>query len=77
MKCKVLHYFESHQICVVTSFRLREITENCLAMGRIAKWELELMGLDTTYVPQTAIKSQTLADFVTAWTETQQPPSVT
>jgi hypothetical protein len=43
---------------VVTSFGLREIIKNQLAMGRIAKWALELMGLDVAYVPQTAINSQ-------------------
>jgi hypothetical protein len=56
MKHKLLHYFESHLIRVVTSFGLREIVENRLATGRIAKWALELMGLNITYMPQTAIK---------------------
>jgi hypothetical protein len=42
---------------VVNSFGLREIVENHLAIGRIAKWALKLMGLDITYIPQTAIKS--------------------
>jgi ribonuclease HI len=31
------------------------------------------MGLDITYVSQTAIKSQALVDFIAEWTETQQP----
>jgi hypothetical protein len=57
MKRKVLHYFESHPIRVVTSFGLGEIVRNRLTMGRIAMWTLELMGLNITYVPQTAIKS--------------------
>jgi hypothetical protein len=47
-------------------------------MGRITKWALELMGLDITYLPQKAIKSQALADFMAEWTETQQPsPTIT
>jgi hypothetical protein len=53
------------------SHGLEEIVKNHLAMGRIAKWTLELMGLDITYVPQTTIKSQTLADFVVEWIEIQ------
>jgi hypothetical protein len=56
---------------VVTSFELREIVENHLTKGRIAKWVLELMGLDITYVPEMAIKSQALANFLAEWTETQ------
>jgi hypothetical protein len=64
MKRKLLHYFKSHLIHVVTSFGLGEIVDNHLATGRITKWALELMGLDITYVSQTAIKSQALADFV-------------
>jgi hypothetical protein len=74
MKCKLLHYFESHLIRVVTSFRLEEIIGNHLSMGRIAKWVVELLGIDITYVPQMAIKSQALVNFVAKWTETQQPP---
>jgi hypothetical protein len=38
-------------MCVVTSFVLEEIIGNRLAMARIAKWALELMGLDIAYVP--------------------------
>jgi hypothetical protein len=73
MKCKLLDYFESHPIRVVTSFGLGEVVGNRLTTGRI-EWALKLIGLDITNVPQTAIKSQALADFVAKWTETQQPP---
>jgi hypothetical protein len=78
MKRKLLHYFESHLVWVVTSHGLREIVRNRLTTGRIIKWALKLMGLDITYVQQTAIKSHVLADFRVEWTETQQPrPPVT
>jgi hypothetical protein len=70
-----LHYFGSYPVHVVTLFVLREIVENHVTTGRITKWALKLMGLDIAYAPQTAIKSQALADFVAEWTETQQPPS--
>jgi hypothetical protein len=56
-KYKLLHYFESHPIHVVTSFGLGENVGKCLTTGRIAKWALELMGLDITYVSKIAIKS--------------------
>jgi hypothetical protein len=57
MKHKLLHYFKSHLVRVVMSHGLREIVRNHLAMRRIAKWALELMGIDIMYVPQMALKS--------------------
>jgi hypothetical protein len=50
-KHKLLHYFESQPVCVVTSFGLREIVRIHLAIGRIDKWSLELMGLNIAYIP--------------------------
>ena len=61
---------------VMTSFPLSEVVQNQDATGRIAKWALELMGQGILYAPQTAIKSQVLADFVVEWTEVQMPPAV-
>jgi hypothetical protein len=60
-KCKLLHYFEGHQIRVVTLFGLGEIIENWLTTRRIAKWALELMQLDIAYVPHMAIKSRAIS----------------
>jgi hypothetical protein len=71
MKRKLLHYFKSHLVWVVTSHGLRKIVRNRLTTGRILKWTLKLMGLDITYVQQTTIKSHVLADFRVEWTETQ------
>jgi hypothetical protein len=45
MKCKLLHYFESHPIRVITSFGLGEIVENCLATGRIPSGHSSSWGL--------------------------------
>jgi hypothetical protein len=72
-KHKLLHYFESHPIYVVTSFGFGEMIMNSLTTGRITNWALKLMGLDITYMPHMTIKSQALVDFVVHWTETQQP----
>ena len=40
------------------------------------KWALELMGQGISYAPQTAIKPQVLADFITKWTKIKMPPAV-
>jgi ribonuclease HI len=43
-------------------------------VGRIVKWSVELGEFDLEFCPRQAIKSHILADFVSEWTETQQPP---
>jgi len=58
---------------VVSSFPLGEIIQNQEAMGRIAKWSVELMSETLTYAPRKAIKSKALLDFVTEWTDSQLP----
>jgi hypothetical protein len=58
------HYFEAHPITVVSSFQLGEIPRNPDAVGRIAKWSVELIGETLAYTPRKAIKSQILADFI-------------
>jgi hypothetical protein len=54
---KLRHYLEAHPVTVVSSFLLGEIICNLDAVGRIAKWSVELMGETLTYVPRKAIKS--------------------
>lgn len=75
-KRKLIHYFDRHQVTVVSTAPLGEIVHNRDATGRIAKWALELNGLDIIYLPRTAIKSQALVDFFAEWTEAQAPPPV-
>ena len=72
---KLRHYFELHPVTVMTSFPLDEVVQNRDATGRITKWALELMGQGILYAPQTAIKSQVLADFMAEWTKIQKPPA--
>jgi hypothetical protein len=43
-------------------------------VGCIAKWSVELGEFDLEFCPRQVIKSQILVDFVSEWTETQQPP---
>jgi hypothetical protein len=71
---KLHHYFEAHLVTVVSSFPLAEIIRNLDAVGRIAKWSVELMGETLCYAPRKAIKSQILVDFVAEWMDRQLPP---
>jgi ribonuclease HI len=71
---KLWHYFEAHPVTVVSSFPLGEIIRNPDAVGRIAKWSVELMGKTLAYASRKEIKSQILADFITEWADTQLPP---
>jgi ribonuclease HI len=70
---KLRHYFESHPVIVVSSFPLGEIIQCREALGRIAKWAVEIMGETISFAPRKAIKSQVLADFVAEWVDTQLP----
>ncbi|KAM0857690.1 hypothetical protein ACQ4PT_048314 [Festuca glaucescens] len=67
-------YFHEHQITVVASTPLADIILNRDAMGRIAKWTVEIGVHNISYEPRKAIKSQALADFLVDWEEVQQPP---
>jgi hypothetical protein len=71
---KLSHYFQPHQIEVHKSGMLGEILNNREAIGKIAKWAIELFMYDIVYNPQAAIKAQALSDFMAEWTETQTPP---
>jgi ribonuclease HI len=70
---KLRHYFESHPVTVVSSFPLGEIIQCREALGRIAKWAVELMGEIISFAPRKAIKSQVLIDFLAEWVDTQLP----
>ena len=50
-KRKLRHYFESHPMIVVTSFPLGEVVHRQDAIGRTAKWALELMDQGIVYAP--------------------------
>jgi hypothetical protein len=73
MRRKLRHYFEADPVTVVSSFPLGDIIRNPHAVGRIAKWSVELMGETLAYVSHKAIKSQILGDCVVEWMDTQLP----
>jgi hypothetical protein len=76
MSRKLRHYLQLHKVKVVSSFPLGEILHSRDMVGRIVKWSVELGELDLKFCPRQAIKFQILADFVSEWIETQQPPPV-
>jgi hypothetical protein len=54
---KLSHYFQVHQIKVHTSSTFGEILNNKEAIGKIAKWAIELSMYDIVYKPRTSIKA--------------------
>jgi hypothetical protein len=71
---KLKHYFEEHPITVVSTTLLSEIIGCKDAMGRVAKWAIELAAHTIQYKPRTTIKSQIIADFFADWEENQYLP---
>ena len=66
---KLRHYFQSHNVKVVSSFPLGDILHNRDANSRVVKWSVELGALSIKFLPRSTIKSQALADFIAEWTE--------
>ncbi|KAK1632952.1 hypothetical protein QYE76_007267 [Lolium multiflorum] len=55
---KLRHYFQEHQVTVVSKAPLAMILNNADATGRTAKWGIELSAFDINYKARTAVKSQ-------------------
>jgi hypothetical protein len=58
-----------HTVQVVSDRPLVRVLQSREATGRIAQWAVEISQYDTEFIPRWAIKSQTLADFITEWTD--------
>ena len=71
---KLRHYFQAHKIKVASSYLLGDILHNRDANGRVIKWSVELGAFTIEFTPCSTIKSQALVDFITEWTEIQDPP---
>ena len=63
-KKKLRHYFESHQIIVVTNYPIRQILSKPDLSKRLTKWAIELRIYEIKYIPRVAKKSQIIADFL-------------
>lgn len=70
MSRKLKHYFLAHPIKVVTDRPLRTALHSKDAIGRIARWSVELGEYQVDFVPRKAIKAQALVDFIVEWTDT-------
>ncbi|SPT21169.1 unnamed protein product [Triticum aestivum] len=67
---KLRHYFQAHEITVVTRFPLKRILQNPEATGRIAEWALELSSFGLEFEGTSTIQSRALAEFIAKWTPT-------
>ena len=67
---KLRHYFQAHEITVVTRFPLKRILQNPEATGRIVEWALELSSFGLKFESTSTIKSRALAEFIAEWTAT-------
>ena len=67
---KLLHYFQSHTIIVLTQLLLRSLLWSVDYTGRVAKWGTILGAFDIKYMPRTSVKGQVLVDLVAEFAET-------
>ena len=68
--CKLFHYFQSHNVVVLSQLPLRSLLQSANYMGRIAKWSTILGAFNIKYLPRTSVKGQVLADLVAEFAET-------
>ena len=67
---KQRHYFQAHEIMVVTRFLLQRILRNPEATGRIVEWALELSSFGLKFESTSILRSMALAEFIAEWTPT-------
>ena len=54
---KLRHYFQEHNVKMVSSFPLGDILHNRDANSRVVKWSIELEALSIEFAPRSTIKS--------------------
>ena len=67
---KLCHYFQAHEIMVVTCFPLQRILRNPEATGRIVEWALELSSFGLKFESTSTIQSRALTEFIAEWMPT-------
>lgn len=65
---KLRHYFQAHEITVVTLFPLQWILQNPDATSRTVEWALELSSFGLKFQSTSTIQSRALVEFIVEWT---------
>ncbi|KAK4397633.1 hypothetical protein Sango_1238800 [Sesamum angolense] len=58
---KLKHYFQSHQMIVLTNHPLKQVLSNPELSGKMVKWAMELCEFDIESHPRSTIKASVLA----------------
>jgi hypothetical protein len=66
-KVKLKHYFLAHTVQVVSDRPLARVLQSKETTERITQWVMKIRQYDVEFVPQRAIKSQSLIDFINEW----------
>ncbi|XP_058208269.1 uncharacterized protein LOC131321289 [Rhododendron vialii] len=61
---KLLPYFQSHTITVLTEHPLKSLFRKANLSNRVSKWAVELANFDIRFEPRRMIKGQNLIDFI-------------
>ncbi|KAL0313329.1 UNVERIFIED_CONTAM: Retrovirus-related Pol polyprotein from transposon [Sesamum radiatum] len=69
---KLRPYFLSYPVGVRTNTPLKKVLGKPKASGQLVEWAIELSEYGISYLPQTTIKPQALANFVSEMTRTTQ-----
>ena len=67
---KLRHYFQAHEITIVTRFPLQRILRNPEAYGRMLEWAMELSSFGLKFESMSSIQRRARAEFIVEWTPT-------
>lgn len=62
-------YFQAHLIKVIIDTPLKKILQRPDTLDHLMNWTVELSEFDIEYLPNTTIKEQVLADFITEFVD--------
>ncbi|XP_072088241.1 uncharacterized protein [Arachis hypogaea] len=72
---RLRHYFQEYRIIVRTNQPLRQVLAKPDLGGRLTKWSVELSEFDITYQSRGSPQAQALADFISEFTNEEEPKS--